>query len=59
MLNFQFEGGRKMLADNKSRLTVSLTNRQIENLSKMANETGMTKSSIIALALRQMQGFPV
>lgn len=48
-----------MLAENKSRLTVSLTNKQIENLDKFAHETGMTKSSVVALALRQMQGFPV
>lgn len=37
----------------KTRLQISLTDKQIEELEKLAKEKGFTKSAILALALEE------
>ncbi|HBI1493636.1 TPA: ribbon-helix-helix protein, CopG family, partial [Staphylococcus aureus] len=37
----------------KTRLQISLTDKQIEELEKLATEKGFTKSAILALALEE------
>lgn len=37
----------------KTRLQISLTDKQIEQLEKLAKEKGFTKSAILALALEE------
>jgi len=38
---------------SKKRVQISLTNKQIEELDKIAKEKGFTKSAIVALAIEE------
>lgn len=40
------------MADKKSRIVITLMNKTIDKLENLSNETGMTKSVIIELALK-------
>ena len=43
------------VSEEKRRVTVSLTNKQVELLSDLAKEKGFSKSAIIALALEEYE----
>lgn len=42
-----------MFLVSKKRVQISLTNKQIEELDKIAKEKGFTKSAIVALAIEE------
>ena len=42
-----------VVSDDKKRITISLTNKQNEELEKLAKEIGFSKSAIVALALEK------
>lgn len=53
MLHFYTMQGRKMMAAQKKRVSVSLTEEQFETVQSMAKERGISKTAIFVLALEE------
>ncbi|EOA8631712.1 ribbon-helix-helix protein, CopG family, partial [Staphylococcus aureus] len=53
MVHFKKIEKRGVNLPRKTRLQISLTDKQIEELEKLAKEKGFTKSAILALALEE------
>lgn len=53
MVHFEKIEKRGVNLPRKTRLQISLTDKQIEELEKLAKEKGFTKSAILALALEE------